>query len=183
VEPTERYRDEFLAAEREFAGSGGERIFDRFHEMITDFATYIQNLRAEQGRPTTERGHVAATVLWLIDGEAYIGRVNLRHRLNPRLRRLGGHIGYEIRPSRRGRGYGELALALALERARGLGLHKVLLVCGDENIASKRIIEANGGVLEGIFRVRERSEPLRRYWIDLRHHNEKSESRTRNCKG
>jgi predicted acetyltransferase len=106
-------------------------------------------------------------VFWLVDGETYVGRVNLRHRLNPRLRRLGGHIGYEIHPSLRRRGYGTRALALALERARALGLHRVLLVCAEENVGSRRIIEANGGRLEGIFRVRERPEPVCRCWIDL----------------
>jgi predicted acetyltransferase len=174
VEPTERYRDEFLAAEREFADAGGERIVGRHQEMINDFAAYVQYLQTEQGRAPTEPGLVATSVLWLIDGDAYVGRVNLRHQLTPRLRRLGGHIGYEIRPSRRGRGYGKLALALALERARGLGLRRVLLVCADENVASRRIIEDNWGALEGTFRVRERSESLRRYWIDLRYRNEES---------
>ena len=108
------------------------------------------------------------TVLWLVEDGAYLGRMSLRHRLNSRLRRLGGHIGYEIRPAERGRGYGKLALSLAMEKARDLKLRRVLLVCADDNDASRRIIERNGGVLEGVFRVRERPQPLRRYWIDLR---------------
>jgi hypothetical protein len=29
VDPDEEYREEFVAAEREFAEAGGERIFDR----------------------------------------------------------------------------------------------------------------------------------------------------------
>ena len=67
---------------------------------------------------------------------------------------------------RRGRrGYGKEALALALERAWQAGLRRVLHVCRDSNVASRRIIEAGGGELEGIFRLRERDEPPRRYWI------------------
>jgi len=169
LEPTEQYRDEFLAAEREFAAAGGERIYDHRHDLIGDFPTYVQQLIGDQGRQPPEPARVPSSVFWLIDGEAYVGRVNLRHRLNSRLRRLGGHIGYEIRPSWRGRGFGTLALRLGLERARGLGLRRVLLVCADDNLASRRIIEANGGVLEGIFRVREFTAPVRRYWIDLPH--------------
>jgi predicted acetyltransferase len=49
-----------------------------------------------------------------------------------------------------------------------VGLRRVLLVCAEDNAASRRIIEANGGVLEGIIRVRDRPIPVRRYWIDLR---------------
>jgi predicted acetyltransferase len=168
VEPSERYRAEFLAAEQEFADSGGERILDRHAALISDFPAYVERLRAEQGRPPTEPGRVPVSVFWLVDGVAYVGRVTLRHRLHPRLRRLGGHIAYEIRPSRRRRGYGTQALALVLERARAVGLRRVLLVCAEDNAGSRRIIEAHGGVLEGTFRVRERPEPVRRYWIELR---------------
>ena len=171
VEPAEFYREEFLAAELEFGEHGGERIYDRYHEMISDFAAYVRYLMADQARPPTEPHRVPSSVFWLVDGTAYIGRVNLRHRLNPRLRRLGGHIGYPIRPSLRGRGYGNLALALALQRARGLGLRRVLLVCAENNVASRRIIDANGDVLEGAYSVREHSELVLRYWIDLRRHD------------
>ena len=167
VEPSERYGAGFLAAEQEFAETGGERILDRHVALLGDFPAYLERVLAEQGRPPTEPGRVPATVFWLVDGETYVGRVNLRHRLTPRLRRLGGHIGYEIRPSLRRLGYGTQALALALERARALGLRRVLLVCAEDNAGSRRIIEANGGGLEGTFRVRERREPVCRYWIDL----------------
>jgi len=167
VEPAEQYGEGFLAAEGEFAEAGGERLFDRHLGLINDFAAYVQQLGAEQARQPNEPGRVPSSWFWLIDGQVYVGRVSLRHRLNPRLRRFGGHIGYEIRPSRRGRGYGKQALALALQHACRIGLRRVLLVCSQTNVASPRIIEANGGVLEGVFRVRERSEPVRRYWIQL----------------
>jgi predicted acetyltransferase len=165
VEPSESYADEFLAAEREFAESGGERLYDRYHGMLDDFAAYVHELLANQGQQLEETGSVPASWYWLVDAQTYIGRVSLRHRLNSRLRRLGGHIGYEIRPSQRGRGYGKQILALALLQARRVGLRRVLLVVAQSNTASQRIIEANGGVLEGVFRVHERSEPVRRYWI------------------
>ena len=167
VEPSERYRAGFLAAEHEFVQAGGERVLDRQIALLSDFPRYVAALLAEQGGPPTEPGRVPASVFWLVDAETYVGRVNLRHRLNQRLRRLGGHIGYEIRPSLRRRGYGTRALALALEQARALGLGRVLLVCAEDNAGSRRVIEANGGNLEGIFRVRERQEPVCRYWIDL----------------
>jgi predicted acetyltransferase len=168
IEPSAAYLAEFLAAEREFVQAGGERIINQHAGLLDHPSDYLTQVLAEQGRQPAEPSRVAASVFWLVDGETYVGRVNMRHRLNPRLRRVGGHIGYEIRPSMRRRGYGAQALALAMERARDIGLRRVLLVCADDNIGSQRIIEANGGVLEGTFRVRERSEPIRRYWIDLR---------------
>jgi predicted acetyltransferase len=50
-------------------------------------------------------------------------------------------------------------------------LRRVLLVCAENNVASRRIIDANGDVLEGAYSVREHSELVLRYWIDLRRHD------------
>jgi len=57
----------------------------------------------------------------------------------------GGHIGYGIRPSERQKGYATTGLQLALEEARKRGLDQVLLTCGVDNLASRRVILANGG--------------------------------------
>jgi predicted acetyltransferase len=95
-----------------------------------------------------------------------LGTARLRHRLNESLRNAGGHIGYDIRPSERRKGYGNAILAMVLPRARELGLRRVLLTCAADNVASARIIERNGGVLESRGRLPDGRELLR-YWIDL----------------
>jgi predicted acetyltransferase len=63
-----------------------------------------------------------------------------------------GHIGYAIVPWKRQRGYATRALALMLEEARGEGLEHVELTCDASNVASQRVIVANGGVLVEHFR-------------------------------
>jgi predicted acetyltransferase len=89
----------------------------------------------------------------------------VRHELNEFLLRAGGHIGYGIRPSARGRGLATWALRSVLPQASALGLEKVLVTCGDGNLASARVIEKAGGVLED---VRHTELGLtRRYWITL----------------
>jgi len=95
----------------------------------------------------------------------YLGAITLRHGLNDFLLRAGGHIGYGLRPSARGRGLATWALRSVLVRAPELGLRTVLVTCGDSNLASARVIEKAGGVLED---VRETELGLtRRYWITL----------------
>jgi predicted acetyltransferase len=169
VEPDERFRDSFLAAEREFAEVGGLRIAERYTELLADFSAYVSHLRADKGlAPAEQPGWVPDSVFWLVHGNTFIGRVNLRHRLTAQLRRRGGHIGYEIRPSMRRRGYGTQALALTLPCARAIGLRRVLLTCDEDNVASRRVIEVNGGLLEGISQVRGWPKRVCRYWIDLR---------------
>jgi predicted acetyltransferase len=112
---------------------------------------------------------VPSTVWWLVEGEEYIGEVSIRHWLTVSLRVFGGHIGYTIRPSRRRQGYGTLILQLALEKAREMGLERVLLTCHARNVASRRVIEANGGVLQDqiVLKVRGEARPTLRFWIGL----------------
>ncbi|MFI6327904.1 GNAT family N-acetyltransferase [Micromonospora chersina] len=52
--------------------------------------------------------------------------------------RVGGHIGYGIRPSARRRGLTTWVLGRMLEEARGVGLHRLLVTCADGNVASAR---------------------------------------------
>jgi predicted acetyltransferase len=99
---------------------------------------------------TCRYGFVPYHTFWLVQDETRIlGELRLRHRLTEMLAIEGGHIGYNIRPSERRKGYGTLQLRLGLEKARGLRLTRVLVTCDDDNLPSAKIIETNGGVLSG----------------------------------
>ena len=58
-----------------------------------------------------------------------------------------GHIGYGVVPWKRGRGYATRALALMLREARARGLPFVEITTQPDNLASQKVILANGGVL------------------------------------
>ena len=63
-----------------------------------------------------------------------------------------GHIGYSVVPWKQRRGYATRALQLLLSYAGDEGLAFVELVADADNMASQRVIEANGGVLIERFR-------------------------------
>jgi predicted acetyltransferase len=105
---------------------------------------------------------------WVTDDGEVVGFLSFRHDLNDYLREVGGHIGYAVRASRRRQGYASAALRLGLERAREIGLDRVMVTCDDDNVGSFRTIEGAGGVLQDIRTLPEHGEqPVRRYWIAL----------------
>jgi predicted acetyltransferase len=80
-----------------------------------------------------------------VEDAEYLERRAIRHQLTDLLRDSGGHIGYDVRPTARRRGYVTAMLGEALPLARALGLDQVLVSCDSDSVASRKVIEANGG--------------------------------------
>ncbi len=92
---------------------------------------------------------VPSTTYWLyVDGKP-VGFGSVRHFLTDALREVGGNIGYGIAPKYRGKGYGKELLRLLLEQANQIGIDKALVTINLNNIASKSVALANGGVITG----------------------------------
>ena len=159
--PQARFQDSFVEAVHEYIAE--DRSVTWHPEILrTRFSEYLQVLRQAETEPLA--GMVPATHFWLIDGQRYLGDLDLRHCLNDSLRRYGGHIGYTIRPSERRKGYGKLICKLGIREAQKRGIDDILITCDDDNIASCKIIEANGGVLRDKI-DNQRGILTRRYWI------------------
>lgn len=105
-------------------------------------------------------GRVSCTSFWIVEDDAVVGFLAVRHELTEALREDGGHIGYSVRPAARGRGHAGRALRLGLGHAAALGIDRVLLTCDPANAASRRTIERAGGVLEGTRGDRQR------FWVE-----------------
>src|ERR1041385_2485982 len=91
-------------------------------------------------------------VMWMWDGD-FCGSIGFRWQ--PGTTALPpyclGHVGYSVVPWKRGRGYATRALGLLLPHARAEGLAHIELTTTVDNVASQRVIEANGGTLVGPF--------------------------------
>lgn len=82
-----------------------------------------------------------------IDNNKLIGILSIRYDLPDNLIDKYGHIGYEVRPSERRKGYSTKMLKYALEECKRLGMNKVVLGCYKDNIGSAKTIIKNGGKL------------------------------------
>ena len=141
----------------------GENGFHNHAYKLTwqEYKAYLNHSERNARGLSLEKGHVTQTTYWFKRESYPIGIIKLRHELNDNLRKQGGHIGYSIRPSERGKGYGKPMLQAVLVPAKALGLERVLLTVFDSNLASRKMVEGCGGRLE-------RSEGgITYYWIEL----------------
>jgi len=150
IDPTPRLRSSFLAAVAEFHADRDygtpwfvKDISDAELRDESGFAAYVTRLLTERSEAIP--GFVPQTTLWWAEGDAVLGRIALRHRLTPSLERVGGHIGYAVRPGARRRGHATAMLGAMLPVAAGMGITQALLTCDDTNTASRKVIEGNGG--------------------------------------
>jgi len=176
VSPSGAFKDSFIEALREGFVRGVEkpRSKEDIDAIADDFPAYLEDIltKDKTGQILCPDGNtyerVPSSDYWLVLDEAFIGSISLRHRLSEFLLKFGGHIGYGVRPSFRHQGYGTLMLRLCIDEARKiLKTDRVLLTCAEGNMGSRKIIEANGGILEDIVSFDWQDDNTMRYWIEL----------------
>lgn len=162
--PSLRYIESYKSALAEFDAHGISGFWQKFGKVVDENST-INKIKNLDVKAELASDMVPSTVYWLIDNDTFIGHVSIRHELNAALQQRGGHIGYAIRPSMQKKGYGSRLLELAIPKVKALGIEKALVTCDKENIASRKIIERNKGVLLDEIEVNKKA--IMRFWISL----------------
>lgn len=154
-----------MEAVREFRSDESPWDFALGFDVTRDFATYLRQLDEVARGVNVPSGLVPASFYVGVVGDVVVGRVSLRHELNEFLARVGGHIGYGVRPSQRRRGYATEMLRQAIPLAAARGITSALITCDVDNAGSRKVIEHCGGVLESITADPELVIQKRRYWL------------------
>jgi len=167
--PEMRHKMAALAYNQEHFDHGeysiqGSALLDK----MESYEEWLKMIRDNSNEKPVRKSWVPSSTYFAFrktDGKL-IGMIDFRHQFNEYLRNFGGNIGYSVCPSERKKGYAVQMLYLILEKAKQIGLRKVMLSCYQENAASRRTIEKCGGILE-----KEIEEPdgktLQVYWIQV----------------
>lgn len=172
TEPELKYADDIWAFRQEILDCDADSE-DRFAGCISldtsaSAAEWIKICELRKREETCgEAGAAVPSHMYLAvrrSDDRIVGIIDLRHHIDhPVLGTWGGHCGYSVRPSERGKGYGREMLRLNVLNAKALGIPKLLITCDVKNRASERIILANGGVYENTIEVD--GDSVKRFWV------------------
>jgi predicted acetyltransferase len=181
--PATSFAASYIEALREGHQLGDDPPFapDAIAAVAADFPAHLTAITRQGVLHTFPDGSALPlspfTLFWFIeDGATFLGSFYLRHELaNDYARRFTGHVRYGVRPSRRQQGIGTAMLTAARVEAARFGFHRILVVCREANIASRRLIETCGGEFESAVEDPYGEGIKRRYWIaisaDICHRN------------
>lgn len=129
------------------------------------FSEMLDILKKETLSVGLKPDRVPHTMLYAFLDEKIIGRVSVRHTLNDHLRKRGGHIGYAVAKTYRGKGYATEMVRQVLDYCKKINLTSIMVTCADDNIPSWKIIEKFHGKLEDRVWDEKDKKMIRRYWI------------------
>ena len=143
------YIREFYDYGSEINGSSG---LDRYMKTST-YEEWLKKVRSDMDIANIGKSRVPALTYFYVreEDEAIVGIINIRLALNDHLRKEGGHVGYSVRPTERGKHYATQMLAAALGVFDTLGVREVIVSCDRDNPASAKVIKNCGGELDAEF--------------------------------
>ena len=134
------YIQEHLDYGSEINGAGG------LHYYLNNYEGWLEQIKFDRSvKPSAFKVPTETFFLVRESDKMIIGMINIRLVLNETLSKLGGHIGYGIRPTERRKGYNKINLYLGLKECQRHGIKEAFLDCDAKNTGSWKTMEALGG--------------------------------------
>lgn len=156
------YINEFYKYNSKINGVGG------LDNYLDNYNKWLQKLDEDIKRKPTEE-KVPSETFFLIrkNDNKIVGMINIRLMLNENLKKIGGHIGYSIRPEERKKGYNKINLYLGLKECQKHGIKEVLMDCDKDNIGSAKTMQALNGILIKEWYDKQKDRTIQYYMIDV----------------
>ncbi len=130
-----------------------------YDEAKTDSCAYLKKRIAYAKGQELPTGWAPITTYFCLESDVILGSIRVRHGTNEYIENVIGHIGYETRPSARGKGVASFLLTWVRDH---VVTDPVIVTCSIDNLASQKVIENCGGEYLGNF-TNESEGTVRRY--------------------
>lgn len=141
VDPNIKYIKTFRKYVNQYKEKNDKFYLGIYEEAFDSFSQYVKLLEDNAYGKNLPYGWAAYRTFWLEDQGEIVAVIRIRERDVEYF----GHIGYDVAPKYRKKGYGKKTLQLGLLKAKDMGLKEVILTCHERNLPSQKIIETNGG--------------------------------------
>lgn len=145
IKPTKKYFDEYLAACKESIDNNVTEWLplqeDEFDSWKDSALRRYKRLETGEGLPL---GIPRMVTYWCIEDDRFIGEIQIRPYLTQEVAKDMGHIGYAVRHSCWGKGYGTQILKKSVKKLQALNVTPIYLACHIDNIGSNKVSQKVG---------------------------------------
>ena len=115
----------------------------KYADVERDPESYLSGLIA-RAQQTSElpNGYLPSTTYYCLKDNNILGAIRVRRGSNANVENVIGHIGYETRPSARGKGVASYLLGWVRDH---VVIDPVIVTCSIDNPTSQKVIEKSGG--------------------------------------
>ncbi len=132
---------------------------DKYESALVDVNSYLHTLILNSQGEALSDGLPRTSTYFCVQNNEIIGAIRYRHGTNEYIERVIGHVGYETKPTARGKGVAQLMLNWI---QKNILKANIIVTCEINNVASKKVIErCNGKYINQIYSPEKKAEVLR----------------------
>jgi len=131
--------------------------------IFSNYASYLYKRIAYAHGEQLPKGWTPITTYFCIENGVILGSIRVRQGSHDYINNVIGHIGYETRPSARGKGVAKFMLSHIKNTVL---TDSVIISCDPINIASRNVIESCGAEFLNEYYYAEEDQQVRRYRLN-----------------
>ncbi len=126
----------------------------KYEAALNDPESYLYNIIIDSPQTST---------YFCIHQSEVIGAIRFRHHTNHYIENVIGHVGYETKPTARGKGVAKFMLSWLQENVL---TDSIIITCEIDNIASKKVIESCGAQYINQIYSPEKNSAVKRFILE-----------------
>lgn len=134
----------------------------KYKTPLQDPKSYLEKIVSHTIEDFLPEDWPKTSTFFCIENDEILGVIRVRHGTTPYIERVVGHVGYETKPTARGKGVAKLMLSWLQQNIIS---QTVIITCESNNIASRKVIESCSGKFINEIYSHEKNAEVMRYQL------------------